>query len=382
MKFRLLFVCLLLSKISIAQVTFLVTELPKNHDYSKEIYISGDFEGWSGGKEAYQLTQKDSVYSITLPLQGIINYKFTQGSWDTVEYDADGNALENRIVEIKKEQDTINIKIASWTKNNTQKVSTASNTVSILSEAFVIPQLNKTRRIWLYLPPDYNESTQHYPVLYMHDGQNIFDTTTSYSGEWEVDETLDKLYKEKHLKLIVVGIDNGGQERLNEYSPYDHEKYGVGKGKAYVDFIVNTLKPYIDSQYRTLKDVKNTGIMGSSMGGLISHYAAVAYPKVFGKIGVFSPAFWYAPRIFDFTKTSRLSKKQKWYFLAGGKEGENTQFEQINQTVSDMNRMVDLLKTKRIKNKTIRTKIEPEGKHNEALWKMNFEESILWLFSH
>ena len=118
----------------------------------------------------------------------------------------------------------------------------------------------------------------------MHDGQNLFDKNTSGYGEWKVDEALDKLYREKGLKLIVVGIDHGGSERLNEYSPFKNEKYGGGKGDAYLDFVVNTLKPYIDSNYRTLSDKKNTGIMGSSMGGLISHYAALKFPKFLEKL--------------------------------------------------------------------------------------------------
>ncbi len=163
-------------------------------------------------------------------------------------------------------------------------------------ESFIIPQLNRERRIWMYLPPDYEVSNEAYPVVYMHDAQNLFDETTSYSGEWSVDETLDRLFKDKNLKLIVVGIDNGGEKRLDEYSPWKNEKYGGGEGDAYLDFVVNTLKPYIDNNFNTLKDKTNTAIIGSSMGGLISHYAALKYPEVFGKIGVYSPAFWFSPR--------------------------------------------------------------------------------------
>ena len=137
----------------------------------------------------------------------------------------------------------------------------------------------------------------------MHDGQNLFDSSMSYSGEWSVDETLNKLYSEKNLKLIVVGIDNGESKRLDEYSPWKNKKYGGGEGEAYTKFIVETLKPYIDDNYKTLKDKNNTAIIGSSMGGLVSHYAGLKYPKVFGKIGVFSPAFWFAPEVTEFSKT-------------------------------------------------------------------------------
>ena len=214
----------------------------------------------------------------------------------------------------------------------------------------------------------------------MHDGQNIFDTETSFSGEWNVDETLNKLYEDKNLKLIVVGIDNGGSKRLEEYSPWKNEKYGGGEGDAYLDFIVKTVKPYIDSKYKTLTDKKNTAIIGSSMGGLISHYAGLKYPTVFGKVGVFSPAFWFAPKVFDFSKTHGNIEDTRMFFLAGGKEGKNTSFNEINETVKDMNKMVHVLKEKGFPSNNLNVKVVPEGEHNEKLWRNNFEETILWLF--
>ena len=137
----------------------------------------------------------------------------------------------------------------------------------------------------------------------MHDGQNVFDKATSYSGEWEVDETLNTLHYAYNLDVIVVAIDNS-DERMQEYTAWTHERYGAPKGKEYVEFIAKTLKPAIDQKYRTKKDAQNTAIMGSSMGGLISHYAAFAHPDVFGKAGVFSPSFWYAKDCYEFTKKS------------------------------------------------------------------------------
>ena len=379
---KLFILAVLLAQTISAQITFVVNEVPADHDFTKPIYISGDFEGWSGGNESYKLTQSDKGYSISIPLKdSSIAYKFTQGSWDLVEYNEDGSQRENRFYNIIKEVDTVYAKIASWTSSDVQEnKSTASKNVSVISESFLIPQLNRERRIWIYLPPDYKVSNESYPVLYMHDGQNIFDDRTSYSGEWQVDETLDKLYTEKNLKMIVVGIDNGGEKRLNEYSPYDHPKYGIGEGDAYLEFIVKTLKPYIDSEFRTLKDIDNTGIMGSSMGGLISQYAGLKYPDVFGKVGVFSPAFWYAPKINKFAKQSELNKNQKVFFLAGGKEGGNVQFEEINQTVKDMNTMVDIMKAKGFASENMVSKVVPNGEHNEALWRSEFEEALMFLF--
>ena len=366
----------------LAQVTIIIEKLPSSVTKETSIFISGNFEGWSGGKKEYQLDKKNGVYTITLPYQSqSILFKFTQGSWQTVESSEDGTSIDNRAYKFDKANDTLKVKIAGWTHLvNSKKSSTASKNVIIISKEFEIPQLKRKRKIRLYLPPGYSKSKESYPVVYMHDGQNLFDKETSFSGEWGVDETLNKLYDDKNLKLIVIGIDNGGSKRLDEYSPWRNSKYGGGEGDAYLDFIVHTLKPYIDKNYRTLKDKPNTGIIGSSMGGLISHYAGLKFHKTFGKIGVYSPAFWFAPEIVGYSKIHGNISDTKMYFLAGGKEGNNTAFNEISQTVKDMNLMVDILKKQNFSPKNIQSKVVPEGKHNEKLWRTNFEETILWLF--
>ena len=382
MKKVIYFLFLILTSNVFSQVTIVVKELPKDTPKNASIFISGDFEGWSGGLKKYKLASKDGVYSITLPNKSeSILFKFTQGSWKTVESDNLGSSVDNRSYTFKKEKDTVFAKINGWIHLfDKKKTPTISKNVKILDKEFNIPQLNRKRKVWMYLPPDYNVSNESYPVVYMHDGQNLFDTTTSYSGEWNIDETLDKLFKDKSLKLIVIGIDNGGEKRLDEYSPWKNSKYGGGEGDKYLDFIVNTLKPYIDKNFNTLSDKKHTAIIGSSMGGLISHYAALKYPKVFGKIGVYSPAFWFSPKIQPFTKDKGNLKDTKMYFLAGGKEGHKAGFDEISQTVVDMNKTIDILKNNGFPVKNIESKVVPEGKHNEELWRTNFEETILWLF--
>src|SRR3712207_4115220 len=132
-----------------------------------------------------------------------------------------------------------------------------------LDTAFAMPQLGRTRRVWIYLPPDYATSSKRYPVLYMHDGQNVFDAATSYAGEWGVDEALDSLHAAGDHGAIVVAVDNGHQQRMNEYSPWKHPQAGGGEGDGYVDFLALTLKPYVDARYRTRPDAASTGIMGS-----------------------------------------------------------------------------------------------------------------------
>ena len=239
MRKHLYIIIIFLFQTAYSQVTFVVDEFPDNTQES--IYISGDFENWSGGNESYKLEKKGKAYYITLPKQDDnINFKFTQGSWDSVERDTKGKQIENRIYNFEKPNDTVHVKILSWDKSEADK-STMADNVFILAEDFEIPQLNRKRRVWVYLPPNYNSANQSFPVIYMHDGQNLFDKSTSNYGEWSVDETLNKLYKDHNMSFIVVGVDNGEEKRLDEYSPWVHPEYGGGEGEAYMEFVVKTL---------------------------------------------------------------------------------------------------------------------------------------------
>src|SRR5205085_774096 len=155
------------------------------------------------------------------------------------------------------------------------------------------PQLGNRRDILVHLPFSYRQGHQRYPVLYMHDGQNLFDEATSFCGEWEVDETMEEL-RHEGLEAIVVGIPNMGDQRCEEYSPFPNRRFRSVRGAAYLAFLVETVKPLIDHTFRTLPERDHTGIMGSSMGGLISLYAFFRHPEVFGFAGVMSPSLWFA----------------------------------------------------------------------------------------
>ncbi len=368
-KYFLFFISFLCIQNTFGQVTFVVDSLPENTPKNAAIYISGDFEGWTGGQEKYKLSQKGDQYSITLPKQeGVINFLFTQGSWKIVEKGIEGN----RTYTYRNKIDTIKIQISNWEDNSTKK-STAAKNVVVLSEDFYMPELDRKRKIRIYLPPDYDAANKKYPVMYMHDGQNLFDYNTSFAGEWEVDETLNKLYQENGFGLIVIGIDNGGNKRMDEYSPWKIGKYGGGEGDAYVEFIVKTLKPYVDKNYRTKPERENTAIIGSSMGGLISHYAGLKYPDTFGVVGAFSPSFWLSDSCYDFATNHSDNHKTKMYFLAGDNESETM--------VSNLDKMIELMKANGFNKENIKSKIVLDGEHNEKLWRENFEETILWLFN-
>ncbi len=250
--------------------------------------------------------------------------------------------------------------------------STAGPGVSVLSPKLMIPGLNRERTVRLYLPPGYASSTKRYPVLYMHDGQNLFDAATAYAGEWGVDETLDTLAKAQGLELIVVGIDNGGDKRMTELNAWDNERFGKGEGAQYMDFIVKVLKPQIDASYRTLAGRESTGIMGSSMGGLISQYAILQYPQVFSKAGIFSPAYWPGMAVFDMTAKQRPAADARLALYMGGMEGG---------AVADYERMLAQLKAQGHPAANTWSKLTPAAQHNEAAWRAEFGAAVQWLFA-
>lgn len=251
--------------------------------------------------------------------------------------------------------------------------STASKQVSTFT--IEAPQLNTQKKIWVYLPKDYQNSKKSYSVIYMHDAQNLFDAETSYVGEWKIDEYLDSINSNES---IIIGIEHGNEKRIDELTPFVNEKYGGGKGDLYLSFIIETLKPYVDLNYRSLTDNENTIIWGSSLGGLMSLYAVIKYPETFGKAGIFSPALWINKNdIFELVKNSDINPNHKFFFLVGSKEGESMEI--ASEMVSDQHDMAKLLSDKGIDNRNIMDKVVPNGRHNETLWSTNFAETYQWL---
>jgi len=373
-----LFVALLLfiSTFSYAQykVTFLLKQPSLLHSMD-HIFVAGNFNMWNPGDSSYQLkTEANGISTITLLLPaGNYEYKFTRGSWLKGETDTAGKGTANRNLKLDADT-TISVNILGWAddfKSNqvaAAKNHSASKNVKIMDTAFYIPQLKRTRRIWIYLPPDYATSKKSYGVLYMHDGQNLFDNATSYSGEWGVDEYLDSIFKKGKKEVIVVGIDNGLNKRMNEYNSWEFQNIGKGEGDQYVDFLVKTLKPFIDKHYRTLKNKANTFIAGSSMGGLISLYAVLKYPQVYGGAGIFSPAFWTASGIDSTVIADAKKVNSRLFFYAGGKEGDSM--------VPDMKRIEKEIEERSAS--TIKEKIDEDAHHNEAAWRKYFPDFYEW----
>lgn len=254
---------------------------------------------------------------------------------------------------------------------------TASPQVQVLDTAFAMPQLGRHRRVWLYLPADYARQPQRrYPVLYLHDGQNVFDAATAYAGEWGVDETLDRLRAsgQDPTGCIVVAVDNGSRFRGDEYIPWHNPRLKTGgQGAAYVDFLALTLKPYIDRHYRTRPEAAHTGIAGSSLGGLISVYAALRYPAVFGRVGAFSPAFWVCnDSLRAYARQHPPAPTARFYFVAGAKEDSSM--------LPLMAQWRDALHAEGVPAAHLAYHAAPDGEHREWFWQREFAAAYEWLF--
>lgn len=357
-----------------AQVTFIIDSLPDYTPPEDHIFLAGDINGWNPGDFNHIFIKNENnkwQHKIDSMPEGItIEFKFTRGDWGKVEKGPEGEEINNRSFTFGN-SDTVHVVIYNWADFGGGGNSTAAENVIIMDEEFYMPQLDRTRRIWIYFPPDYEENDRSYPILYMHDGQNLFDQITSFAGEWEVDETLNELASEGYQVPIVVGIDNGGAYRIDELTPWFNAEYGGGQGDEYMAFIVETLKPHIDATYRTLPGRENTGIMGSSLGGLISTYGTVKYQDVFSKSGPFSPAYWINnDSIWDFISLNGMQEEIRFYQNIGELEPATS--------VEMMHQMEDSLRAVGFSN--VISKVISGGEHNEQTWRDDFRNAYLWLF--
>ncbi len=384
------FILSLLFSVSVSAqhtLTVHVTSLPDSHA-DEDIFISGNFNMWRPNEDSMKLSKNpDGTYSFSLYFKDVpsdrLEFKFTRGSWQTSECTQKGRLEAPRLALLEKDT-TISCAIEGW--RDDFPASTASENVHILDTAFYIPQLDRRRQIWIYLPKDYQTSGKKYPVLYMHDGQHLFDEATSVGRigpvEWSVDETLDN----SETPCIIVGINHNPdmKKRVTEYYYHPNEDSAVAEGKAYLEFITRTLKPYVDKNYRTLSDKSNTGIAGSSMGGLISLYAGIKYPKTFGWMGLFSPSVWldYGNIENDISqlKKSRHINKQHYFFYAGKSENRQKKDKTFVNMTDDVNRVIGLLKEKA--QPEIQLSVHPTGRHGALYWREAFPAFYNWFIQN
>lgn len=293
--------------VSTVQAVFNVT-IPEPVPEGAHVSIGTNFNDWNPADTAWFMDKVDDLhYQLAVDIDAqyigkVVQYKYTiqmegqDSIWAQVEGGATGGEIDNRTFTLGAENNVVNDTVAMF-KNQTGMNSVTGGTLEMFK--LDMPQYSdgRTRNIRVWIPEGYDPSDteKKYPVLYMHDAQNLFDSYTSFAGEWMVDEAISDMIGQGYEGAIVVGIDNSS-DRINEYTPdwpdVDASTADDPSGDKYAAFIVETLKPYIDSHYNVRTDKASTGIGGSSMGGLISYYIGLEYPDVFGQVLVFSPSFW------------------------------------------------------------------------------------------
>jgi len=259
-----------------------------------------------------------------------------------------------------------------------QRIASLTGNIEKLA-GFESKVLQNRRNISVYLPPQYRtESERRFPVLYMHDGQNIFDGSTSYipNQEWRADEAAEALIGAGLIEpIIIVGIDNGGMERANEYLPWKI-KMGTsetgGKADLYGTMMTEELIPMINAKYRTKTGATNTGLLGSSFGGVITSYLGTTRPDMFGKLGIVSPSVWVSNRAL-LSAVKPVKNRQRIWIDMGTKEGAGA--------VSDATALFDAYKAAGWKEgKDITLVIDGNAEHNELAWSRRMMSILTYLF--
>lgn len=233
------------------------------------------------------------------------------------------------------------------------------------------PELDNRRDVLVALPPSYAKGAGRYPVVYMHDGQNLFDSATSYAGHWQLLDTL-AAHAADGIEAIVVGIPNMADERKDEYGPFPDARHGGGRGQAYARFLVRTLKPLVDRAFRTRRSAADTAIAGSSLGGLVSLYAFLAHPETFGAVAALSPSLWFARgAIFRWARGRRFGGGRV-YLDVGGREPP--------RVARDARRIRELLASAGyVAGSTLAYVEDAEGGHDEASWARRFRTAFPFL---
>ena len=369
-------------------IRFNVT-IPEALKEGDSLTIGSNINGWNPSNLDYTATKvTDTLYELELRFDSqtsqIIEYKWTvqntllSSPWDMVEKASDGKTeVNNRRIVITSSSDlliVINDVVLAFANPNEVAASTVVGNLDII-ENFYSPELNRSRTIRVWTPSDYdsNDLEKRYPVIYMHDGQNLFDERTSFAGEWGIDESIEDMIAETGSNgYIIVGIDNTAA-RMSEYTPDWSDKPSAEGGK-YGQFIVETLKPYIDQNYNTLTDRNSTGIAGSSMGGLISFYVGLKYPEVFGMIGAFSTSFQINTEAARNEFIESLDLEQplpRLYLDSGTLESLYTYIEPVSNKLFQVGYPGEL----------IFTHIQVGHGHNEVAWRERFPIALTWLDS-
>ena len=263
---------------------------------------------------------------------------------------------------------------------------TVVGTLKVL-EAVHSPELGNQRDVFVHLPPSYPDGRRDWPVLYFQDGQNLFDAYSSYAGEWQVDETMTALALER-LEAIVVGVANRGRERIDEYAPFYEPGIGGGKAAAYMQFLVETVKPLVDAEFKTRREHSATGLVGSSLGGLVSLWGLFERPKTFGMVAALSPSVLFARGALNSYLAGQPRVPARIYLDVGTLEGPPGVGGALLARLLPRPYVSRVRETRRLllsmgyrDGEDLLYVEERGGRHNEAFWSRRLPQALRFLLS-
>ncbi len=357
-------------------VTLRVT-VPETTPLDATVFVTGNFQDWDPGDPDFALTPVDDrVHAIDLEFQPgtRIEFRFTRGSWGTAERDPAGREITSRRITVDEGR-VHELAVPRWA--DTEIVRTLTGDVT----EHTVDDLLDGRRVWVYLPPGYRESDRTYPVLYMLDGQNVFDVSTSFAGEWRVDETCEEQIAAGAMQpIVVVALDNGGARRVFEYTPSTDARRGIGGGAdAHFTAIVDTLMPWVERSYRVRTGPAATGFAGSSLGGLMALVAALEHDDHFGRIGAISPSLWWDEGvILDRFEQAPKPDVRLWADM-GTEEGSDVQGS--GAYVRDLRELrATLLDEGFVEGEDLIVHVDEGGRHHEEAWARRFGDVLRFLF--
>jgi predicted alpha/beta superfamily hydrolase len=370
-----------------AMITFEVIA-PEGTPPDAKVFISGSIPAlgpWDPGKvELGLIGERKYAITILLPAGVDLRYKFTRGTWETVEKGRWFEEIPDRELHVIGDE-TIVVRVANWRDySGARETHTLTGNI-VRHERFPSEALGNSRTLLVYLPPGYDEGEQRYPVLYMHDGQNLFDAATSFIGvEWNVDETLERMISDQEVApLIVVGIYNT-PDREFEYTPIQDASRGKGGGAdRYATFIVDEVKPFIDATYRTKPGRESTGIMGSSLGGIASLYIAWTHPDVFTRVGAMSTAYWWSnSQILSVLEELEPPPGVRvWLDMGTAEDSTDRNADGVADLLELHRRARNILMEKGLTIPRRLRYVEDEGAvHNERAWASRFPSAVAFLF--
>jgi predicted alpha/beta superfamily hydrolase len=376
---------------AVDSIEVVVFRVPDNTPTGAAVYLSGAFNGWAPGDPAARLARRTDG-ALAGRIRGIapgqrVEFKLTRGSWATVERDDRGGDIPNRVATFDPARPVLAVFVERWA-DLPAPATTRSGDVRVLRDV-AIPQLDRTRTVWVYLPPGYEASTDRYPVTYMFDAQNLFDARTSAFGrEWQVDEALEALHYEGRVPgVIVVGIENSA-ERGCEYNVFPGDPHpacadGSARGDRTVDFLVDTLKPRIDREYRTRPGRDDAAVAGSSMGGSMAVRAGFAHPDVFARVAALSPSYQNTAgataAMPAFVAAQRPAAPFRLYQDIGSAE----QIREIGPATLARNMLAvrDAARAAGVPDGAQRALVIDGATHDEAAWSARIAAVLAWLWS-